>query len=214
VATKYTGSNEGTEGLRVRDQDGNPTVKPVNEIRVTNGTLTDDGDGVVSLQTGGGGGGGNPSSGPEGSIQLSDGAGDFTHDADFTFNSATTTLDLEGDLQIRDSTIVQGGTTFTGGNQGSEALFDGINSTDFRSCKYVVQITDATAGEYQVTEILLLNDGFAGDVVEYGTIYSGSSLGINFDSSRDFFGTISPYFTIDTDNAITVEFVRTMLFPA
>jgi len=56
VATKYTGSNEGVEGLRLRDQDGNPNVAPVTEIRVTNGTLTDDGNGVVSLQTGGGGG--------------------------------------------------------------------------------------------------------------------------------------------------------------
>ena len=77
----------------------------------------------------------------------------------------------------------------------------------------MIQITDATAGDYQVTEILLLNDGASGDVVEYGTIYSGSPLGINFNSSLSF-GTISPFFTIDTNNAITVDFVRTLLFPA
>jgi len=143
-----------------------------------------------------------------------DGAASVTGDAAFTFNSATTTLDLEGDLQIRDSTIVQGGTTFAAGNQGTQAFFDSIASTDFRSCKYVVQITDAIAGEYQVTEILLLNDGSGGDVVEYGNIYSGSTLGINFNSTVDLFGTVTPFFTIDTNNAITVDFVRTLLFPA
>lgn len=39
--------------LRVREQDGAPDVQSVNEIRVTNGTLTDEGNGVVSIDTGG-----------------------------------------------------------------------------------------------------------------------------------------------------------------
>jgi hypothetical protein len=38
--------------LRVRTQDGTTDVQSVNEIRVTNGTLTDEGDGVVSIDTG------------------------------------------------------------------------------------------------------------------------------------------------------------------
>lgn len=168
----------------------------------TTPTLTIDVDG--SIPTG---------SGTAGQVTFWDGAASITGDAAFTFNAATTTLDLEGDLQIRDSTIVQGSTNFSAGNQGNNATFDGIAATDFRSCKYVIQITDATAGDYQVTEILLLNDGASGDVVEYGTIYSGSPLGINFNSSLSF-GTISPFFTIDTNNAITVDFVRTLLFPA
>ena len=168
----------------------------------TTPTLTIDVDG--SIPTG---------SGTAGQVTFWDGAASITGNAAFTFNSATTTLDLEGDLQIRDSTIVQGSTNFSAGNQGNSATFDGIAATDFRSCKYVIQITDATAGDYQVTEILLLNDGASGDVVEYGTIYSGSPLGINFNSSLSL-GTISPFFTIDTNNAITVDFVRTLLFPA
>ena len=171
--------------------------------------LTTDGSGSLSFTTPSGISG----SGTAQQVTFWDGAASVTGDAAFTFNSVTTTLDLEGDLQIRDSTIVQGGTTFPAGNQGSGAQFDGIASTDFRSCKYVVQITDATAGEYQVTEILLLNDGAGGDVVEYGNIYSGSPLGINFNSTISF-GTIQPFFTINTNNAITVDFVRTLLFPA
>jgi len=94
VATKYTGSNEGVEGLRMRDQDGNPNVTPVTEIRVTNGTLTDDGNGIVSLQTGGGGGGGGTSSGPTGAVQLSDGGGGFTNDTDLDYDSTNDRLNL------------------------------------------------------------------------------------------------------------------------
>ncbi len=44
--------------LTVKEVDGTPTVSPVTTIRVSNGTLTDDGSGQVSITTGGGGGGG------------------------------------------------------------------------------------------------------------------------------------------------------------
>lgn len=42
-------------GVQVQEQDGVPTVVNVNTIKVTNGSLTDDGGGVVSLETGVGG---------------------------------------------------------------------------------------------------------------------------------------------------------------
>ena len=42
--------------LRVREQDGNPSVRPVNTIKVSDGTLTDDGNAVVSIDTTGSGG--------------------------------------------------------------------------------------------------------------------------------------------------------------
>lgn len=44
--------------LRVRELDGTPSISPVVEIRVDNGSLSDLGGGVISLSTGGGGGGG------------------------------------------------------------------------------------------------------------------------------------------------------------
>jgi hypothetical protein len=46
-----------SDALRVREEDGTPSVLPVTEIRVTNGTLTNNGSGSVSIVTGGGGGG-------------------------------------------------------------------------------------------------------------------------------------------------------------
>ena len=54
----YTGSNTGKAGLEVTEQDGTPDVFGVSKIIVSNGTLTDNNDGSVTIQTGGGGGGG------------------------------------------------------------------------------------------------------------------------------------------------------------
>ncbi len=42
--------------LAVEEVDGTPSVSGVNTIKVSNGTLTDDGGGIVSITTGGGGG--------------------------------------------------------------------------------------------------------------------------------------------------------------
>ena len=58
MAQVYTGTNDGSGLLKVTEQDGTPFVGNVNEIKVSNGTLTDDGGGTVSVTTGGGGGGG------------------------------------------------------------------------------------------------------------------------------------------------------------
>ena len=44
--------------LTIEEQDGTPSVVGVTKIKVANGTLTDEGDGVVSLAGGGGGGSG------------------------------------------------------------------------------------------------------------------------------------------------------------
>ena len=54
----YTGSNTGKAGLEVTEADGTPDVFGVSKIIVSNGTLTDNNDGSVTIQTGGGGGGG------------------------------------------------------------------------------------------------------------------------------------------------------------
>lgn len=53
---RSTSPNSGS--LTVKEVDGSPSVTNVTEIKVTNGTLTDNGGGSVSITTGGGGGGG------------------------------------------------------------------------------------------------------------------------------------------------------------
>ena len=58
MANIFGGSNTGKAGLNITETDGSPDVFGVTKIVVSNGTLTDDGAGVVSISTGGGGGGG------------------------------------------------------------------------------------------------------------------------------------------------------------
>lgn len=48
---------DGDPGLNIAEEDGSPSLYPY-QLKVTDGTLTDNGDGTASLQTGGGGGGG------------------------------------------------------------------------------------------------------------------------------------------------------------
>ena len=61
LANDYTGDNTGDAfRLEMLEADGFPDVKGVKKIIVTNGSLSDLGDGTVQLNTGGGGGGGSP----------------------------------------------------------------------------------------------------------------------------------------------------------
>ena len=57
MATIYSGSDAGKSGLEMVELDGSPDVRGVSKIKVSNTTLTDDGNGEVTLITGGGGGG-------------------------------------------------------------------------------------------------------------------------------------------------------------
>lgn len=49
MGNTYTGSNAGKSGLEVTEVDGIPDVRGVSKIIVTNGALTDDGNGTISL---------------------------------------------------------------------------------------------------------------------------------------------------------------------
>lgn len=80
-----------TTMLTVRETDGSPSVSHVHTIVVTTGTLTDNGDGVVFISTGGGGGGSGNPGGLNTEVQFNDG-GVFGGDANFTFNKTTDTL--------------------------------------------------------------------------------------------------------------------------
>ena len=57
MGNTYTGSNAGKAGLEVTEVDGVPDVRGVSKIIVTNGALTDDGNGTISLDMTAGGGG-------------------------------------------------------------------------------------------------------------------------------------------------------------
>ncbi len=82
-------------GLLIQELDGSPSGRPVT-LKVSNGTLTDNGDGSFTLTTGGGGGG--TPGGSNTQVQFND-SGSFGGDTFFTWNKTTNILYLgiEGD---------------------------------------------------------------------------------------------------------------------
>ena len=96
MANTYGGNNTGKAGLNVTETDGSPDVFGVNKIVVSNGTLTDDGAGVVSISTGGGGG---SPGGSDTQVQFND-AGSFGGDAGLIFNKTTNKLTVAGETEI------------------------------------------------------------------------------------------------------------------
>ena len=71
MANTYTGSDVGKAGLNVAEEDGSPSVFGVTKINVSDGTLTDNGGGEVTISTGGGGGG--SPGGSDGQVQYNNG---------------------------------------------------------------------------------------------------------------------------------------------
>lgn len=107
MANTYTGSDAGQAGLNVTEVDGSPNVFGVTKITVSNGTLTDDGAGSVTITTGGGGGG----SGTVTSVAVSGGTTGLT----VTGSPITTsgTITLGGTLVVANGGTGQ--TTYTNG---------------------------------------------------------------------------------------------------
>ena len=80
--------------LNIEETDGSPSVWPY-KLKVTTGTLTDNGDGTATLQTGGGGGGGSTSpGGSNGNVQYNN-SGSFGGASFFNIHasSSSTTAD-------------------------------------------------------------------------------------------------------------------------
>ena len=104
----YSGSDPKNK-LRVREVDGTPNVFPVSTIVVSNGTLTNDGGGQVTITTGGGGGG----SGTVTSVAVSGGTTGITITGSPITTSGTITLGgtlglANGGTAIDSSTVLDG----------------------------------------------------------------------------------------------------------
>lgn len=92
----YADFNDGgvfNKGVLVSEQDGSPSVK-AKEIKFSNGTVTDNSDGTVSVSSGSGGGGATPS-GPANAVQF-EASGALAGDSGFTFNATTDTVTVGG----------------------------------------------------------------------------------------------------------------------
>ena len=90
-----------------QEVDGTPSGQ-FSTVKVSNGTLTDNGDGTATLTTGGGGGGGSPG-GADTNVQYNS-AGSFAGSANFAWNNSTQLLSVTGGLDI----TVSNGLNLTG----------------------------------------------------------------------------------------------------
>lgn len=97
MANIYGGNNTGKAGLEITEADGTPDIKGVSKIVVSNGTLTDDGQGQVTLTTGGGGG---TPGGSDTQVQFNDAGSSFGGDAGLVFNKTTNKLTVTGETEI------------------------------------------------------------------------------------------------------------------
>jgi hypothetical protein len=91
----------------------------------------------------------------------------------------------------------------------SATVFDTIDTTTWRTVKYVIQMSKATAGYFKSTELNLVFDGTNINITEYGTVSNyGSEIGIISASLNS--GIISMTVT-PSITPITVRYYRTGL---
>lgn len=134
--------------LNVEEEDGSPSVFPY-KLKVTNGTLTDNGDETASLTTGGGGGSGDITS--VGNVTTG-AAFDGTQGTILTFNNAggDKTLGYDGtDFDFNAAVTIAGTLTADGLTVGNdENITFGTETLDF----------DSTANDFRLTDDLNLED--------------------------------------------------------
>jgi hypothetical protein len=86
----------------------------------------------------------------------------------------------------------------------TQVTVDSFSTSTYRSAKYIVQMT--SAGNYHTIELLVLQNGSTASMIEYGEIYTSSSLG-TFDASISS-GNLNLLFTPASSTSTTVNIVR------
>ena len=83
-------------------------------------------------------------------------------------------------------------------------------STDYESSYYIVSVEDVTNGDYQASEILVINDGSNSYISEFGGIGTSSGLG-TFGTNYDVISGTTLNFTPIPDASINVKIYRNAL---
>ena len=105
MSNDYTGDNTGDAfRIEIREEDGFPDVKNVKKIIVSDGSLSDLGDGTVQLATGGGSGG---AGGLTTQVQYNK-SGNFAGNPGFTFDEVTQNVVIGNNLDIGGKLTVAG----------------------------------------------------------------------------------------------------------
>lgn len=182
----------------------------INLVAGSNITLTGSDPNTITIQSSGGGGGGGSIGGTIQPTQVAYATALDTIGGknEFSFDATSNILSLtgSGSLSINDMNLTTRSQTTTGS---AVSNIDSWGFSSYRSVKYIIQVADTTAGEYQTSELLGVHDGTTGYVVEYGTIFSDAPLG-------SFNGVISGanfvlQFTPGSANNHTVKVIRSLL---
>lgn len=105
LSNDYTGDNSGDAfRLEIKEEDGFPDVKGVTKIIVSDGSLSDLGDGTVQLSTGGGSGG---AGGLNTQVQYNKN-GNFAGNPGFTYDETTQNVIIGNNLDIGGKLTVAG----------------------------------------------------------------------------------------------------------
>jgi hypothetical protein len=79
------------------------------------------------------------------------------------------------------------------------------HTLNYNFCYYIVQITDTTNNRIQISEIAVLNNDIESTLIEYGNVYSHSSLG-SFDA--DVSSSVDLKFTPNPDIAVSITLLQ------
>jgi hypothetical protein len=89
----------------------------------------------------------------------------------------------------------------------TEFVVDTFNLTEYRSAKYLIQITaNENDNKFQIGEVLLIHNGSSTFMTEYGTVATSSNLG-TVDSDID--GDLVRLLVTPTDANTTIKVIRT-----
>lgn len=82
-----------------------------------------------------------------------------------------------GSVSIQEMNLDNVTYSFSGdGNTSTEFVIANLDVSTYRSAKYHIQVTNATDSHYQVSEVMLIHNGSASSINEYGLVYSNSPL--------------------------------------
>ncbi len=164
----------GGSALTVQDIDGNPTATNVNTIKFTNGSVTDDGAGVVTVTTGSGGGGdvsSNTATSVDSEVVLFSGTGGKTIKRATSTGIAKLTSGVLSAITLGSGVETALGVNV--GSAGAPVLFNGALGTP--SSGVATNLTGTASGLTAGT--VTTNANLSGDVTSVGnttTIASGA----------------------------------------
>lgn len=137
-------------------------------------------------------------------------SGAFGVSANLTYDKTTSNLFSQlvstNDLNISNQSYTTYGTYTTSST--SQTVVDTTPIATYRTVKYIVQITSGSS--YQSEEITVMHNGTTPSIIEYGVIFTGSSLGYFDADINTGSGNLELLFT-PVNSSTTLKFVKTTI---